>query len=105
MCKKLNANYYRGNLNNVASRFYKILQKNKFKYFLRINADSPLIDSNLIDFIAKKNINKYDIITNVYDRSFPKGQSVEIINSDFFLRNYCNIKSNYDLENVTSFFY
>ena len=43
--------------------------------------DSPLIDYKLINKAIKisKKYNKYDIITNVYPRTFPQGQSVEII--------------------------
>ncbi len=105
LCKKLKVSFFRGSLNNVASRFYEINKKNKYKYFLRINADSPLIDYKLIDLIATKKINNPDIITNVYKRSFPKGQSVEIFNTKFFQKKYHKIKSKYDLENVTSYFY
>ena len=101
----MNVSFFRGSLNNVASRFYQINKKSKFKYFLRINADSPLIDNKLIDLIARKKISKYDIITNVYKRSFPKGQSVEIFNTNFFLKKFNNIKTKYDRENVTTYFY
>ena len=49
--------------------------------------------------------NKYDIITNVYPRSFPKGQSVEIIRSKIFIENFKEFKNKINLEHVTSFFY
>ncbi len=105
LCKKLNVTYYRGDLKNVAKRFFDILNIYKTEYFIRINADSPLIDSKLIDLILSKNNKKYDIITNVLERSFPKGQSVEIFNSNIFKKNFKNIHLKDDKENVTSFFY
>ena len=92
-------------MKNVAKRYYDILINHKTDYFIRINADSPLIDSKLIDSIINKKDIKYDIITNVLKRSYPKGQSVELLKSKFFLKNYINIKSKNDLENVTSYFY
>ena len=41
----------------------------------------------------------------MYKRSFPKGQSVEILNTNFFLKKFNNIKTKYDRENVTTYFY
>lgn len=105
-CKKKNFEYYRGNLNNVASRFYNLIKKNNFKYFVRISADSPLIDFRLIDKMARfRKHSKYDMITNLMPRTFPKGQSVEIIKSDFYLKNYKFIVNKQDKEHVTSYFY
>ena len=46
-------NFYRGDLQNVALRLYKTAQKNKSKFFIRINGDSPLIDTHLIDKAIK----------------------------------------------------
>ena len=79
--KAFKIKYFRGELNNVASRFLKLAIKKKCKYFIRINGDSPLIDSKIIDKairLHKKN-KKFDLISNVFPRTYPKGQSVEII--------------------------
>ena len=105
ICKKLGVNFYRGSLKNVAKRYYDILINHESDYFIRISADSPLIDTKLIDFIAHKKNIRYDIVTNVLKRSYPKGQSVELLKTKFFLENYKYIKSKNDLENVTSYFY
>ena len=54
---------------------------NKAKYFVRVSGDSPMIDPKLIDKAIKisKKTKGHDIITNVFPRTFPKGQSVEVI--------------------------
>ncbi len=99
--------FYRGDLENVALRCCKIAKKLKIKNFIRINADSPLIDHNLIDHaieIYKKNINKFDIITNVFPRTFPSGQSVEIIKTSLLEKNIHKMNK-YELEHVTPYFY
>ena len=51
---------------------------------MRISADSPLIKTSIINkcINVKKNFFNYDLITNVFPRSFPSGQSVEIINTN-----------------------
>ena len=106
ICKKKKIEVVRGNLNNVVSRFFKVLKKSESKFFIRINADSPFIDKNIIKkaiFHAKKS--KYDIVTNVFDKTYPKGQSVEIIRSDIFKTYFTKIKKKEHLEHITKFFY
>ena len=106
--KKINIKFFRGNLNNVMKRLFDLSKKLKKKYFLRISADSPLIDYKIINkaiLLANKK-KKFDLITNVFPRSYPSGQSTEIIRSDILgnaLKNP-NI-TKYDLEHVTTFFY
>ena len=51
------------------------------------------------------NKNNYEILTNVFPRSFPKGQSVEIINKKVFLKYETKFKSASDKEHVTKYFY
>lgn len=98
---------FRGPLDNVFLRYLKIIKKNKLKYFLRVSGDSPLIDYRIIDKaynIFKRN--DYKIVTNVLHRSFPKGQSVEIISSDLFINYQSKINKNLVYkEHVTKYFY
>ena len=104
-CKKNKIKYFRGNLKNVASRFFKIIKKYKPKAFVRISGDSPLIDPLLIDKLVKKfKKKKYDIVTNICPRSFPKGQSVEVIKSSIYSKFYKKFKKSHT-EHVTNFFY
>ena len=105
-CKREKVECYAGNLNNVVSRFNYIVKRNSYPAFLRVCADSPFLDSKLIDkFITIFKKNNFDILTNVQKRSFPKGQSIEIFGSSFFLKNYKMIKSKKDKEHVTTYFY
>lgn len=105
--KSIKINYFRGSLNNVAKRLCDAAEKNKANFFMRISADSPLIDPAVIDKALKifnSQKRKYDIITNVFPRSYPKGQSVEIIKTSM-LRNSLNKFNNDQREHVTSYFY
>ncbi len=105
--KSIKINYFRGSLNNVAKRLCDAAEKNKANFFIRISADSPLIDPAVIDKALKifnSQKRKYDIITNVFPRSYPKGQSVEIIKTSM-LRNSLNKFNNDQREHVTSYFY
>ena len=106
--KKINIKFFRGNLNNVMKRLFDLSKKLKKKYFLRISADSPLIDYRIINkaiLLANKK-KKFDLITNVFPRSYPSGQSTEIMRSDILGNALNNPKiTKYDLEHVTTFFY
>jgi spore coat polysaccharide biosynthesis protein SpsF (cytidylyltransferase family) len=105
LLKNNNINYFRGELKNVAKRLLRVAEKYKKKYFMRINADSPLIDFRLIDLSIKIFLKKkYDLITNVFPRSFPPGQSVEIIKTSILKKNIKKMNK-IELEHVTSFFY
>lgn len=106
--KKIKIHYFRGDLNNVAKRLLDTATSYKKKFFIRINGDSPLIDHKIIDKVVsiyqKKKFNNYDLITNVFPRTFSKGQSVEIIKTSI-LKN-CLLKMNKDeSEHVTKYFY
>ncbi len=104
--KKNNIVYFRGDLKNVAKRLYNCSQKYKKKYFIRVSGDSPLIDYKIvdksIDIFKKKKY--FDIITNTFPKTFPQGQSVEIIKASILKKNIKNM-SNFDKEHVTTYFY
>jgi len=106
-CETQKVATFRGSLNNVVLRFKKACEHFSEKNFIRICADSPFIDHRLIKIgISKYQQNSHDIVTNVLNRSFPKGQSVEILNLNLLnkLITIPNINSE-DLEHVTKFFY
>lgn len=98
--------FYRGDLKNVAERMLSAAIKYKAKYFVRISADSPLINYRIVDRsvkILKKN-KEVDIVTNIFPRTFPSGQSVEIIKTSI-LRKYLPKMNLKEKEHVTPFFY
>ncbi len=79
-CKKKKILFFAGSLSNVFNRVKKTSRKFKLNCFLRVCADSPLIDYALIDRCFKKYVNgHFDIVTNKFPRTYPKGQTVEII--------------------------
>ena len=79
-CENKKIPCYRGNLNNVLLRYLMACEFFRTDYFIRISGDSPLIDFNLVDKAYQIHLqNKVDLITNILVRSFPKGQSVELI--------------------------
>jgi len=105
-CEKRGTKTYRGKLFDVASRFYSIIEDESLDYFIRICADSPLIHPEVIRTALDCFLNSnYDIVTNTLNRSFPKGQSVEIVRASFYKDFFGKGWNDDDHEHVTSFFY
>lgn len=106
ICRSRKIDYLRGSLNNVASRFYKaILKYKKYSHFVRISADSPVIDVKILESMLKNKYLKYDIVSNVKKKTYPKGQSFEVVKNEFFLKNFYKIKSKSEKEHVTKKLY
>ncbi len=105
--KNKKINYFRGELFNVAKRLTDAANKNKANFFIRISGDSPLIDFRIINkaiTIFKSLKKKPDIVTNLFPRSYPMGQSVELIRTSVLKNNY-KFFSKSEKEHVTTFFY
>ena len=92
-CERLNIDVFQGKLENVSSRFYNLMQSKSLKFCVRVCADSPLLDGSIISKLVKLINEKVDIVTNVNPRTFPKGQSVEVINCKTFISNYNKLNS------------
>lgn len=103
--RNYNLDIYRGELENVYERALKCAENYKADYFIRINADSPFLDFQLISkslAFCKRN---YDLITNIPERSFPYGISVEIIKLNIFKKTRCLISNEKYREHITKVFY
>ncbi len=101
-----NVDIFRGPLNEVANRALEAAIKYGYDSFVRISGDSPLINHQFVDYgISLFNNHNYDLVTNIHPRTFPKGQSVEIISTKTLrkiLQKKISVEEN---EHVTKFFY
>ena len=105
-CNLRRVTCYRGSEQNVASRFFHLAKAYAWDAFFRVSADSPLIDHRLMDQAATQfNKQRCDLVTNVYPRTFPKGQSIELLKTEVYLKSYSSFCDAEDLEHVTRFFY
>jgi len=96
----------RGSLDDVADRVREIIEREQARAFVRISGDSPLIDPALVDqAIGYFEIGHCDLVTNVLARTFPKGQSVEVILSETFFQTCKSLVTNHHREHVTKIFY
>lgn len=104
-CSENNVPCFRGSLSDVAGRFLRALEHTGWEAAVRVSADSPLLDWRLIKLaVIIFEPGGIDVVTNVYPRTFPKGQSVEVVAYDALRRAYPNM-SLAEREHVTSYFY
>lgn len=79
-CHRARVDCFRGSLEDVAERALGACDAAGAETFVRISGDSPLIDPSLVDHaIALSRETSCDLVTNVFPRSFPRGQSVEVV--------------------------
>jgi glutamate-1-semialdehyde aminotransferase/spore coat polysaccharide biosynthesis protein SpsF (cytidylyltransferase family) len=104
ICRKLNVNYFIGSENDVLNRFYQTAKKYRGINIVRITADCPLIDSNIVDDVISnfffKNV---DYASNVNPPTFPDGLDVEVFKFSVLKEAYINAKKSEEREHVTSF--
>lgn len=75
---------FRGSLDDVFARFRSCLRAHPCDWFYRVCADSPLLNPDLLVRAAGLRKDGVDLVTNVFPRTFPKGQSVELLRSSTF---------------------
>ena len=79
---KKNYTFYEGSENNVLDRYYKASKKFNCDLIVRITADCPLIDYEIVDNVIKKHLNakkKFCLTSNIFPPTFPDGLDVEVI--------------------------
>lgn len=106
LAKKNGVECFRGGLEDVRSRFVEFVRSKQISAFVRISGDSPMIDPLLIDqAVTIFKSGNYDLVTNVRERTFPKGQSVEVLRGETFLNATLLSASAAEMEHVTHYYY
>lgn len=107
MLEKNDVSYFRGSLENVFNRYLSFMREHQVKKVVRISGDSPLINPDVISKVITKDQEspESDLTTNIFPRSFPKGQSVEVIPRESLELLMARNLSDLDIEHVTNYFY
>ena len=78
--KKNNYLYFRGNENDVLQRYVEAGKKFSCYLVVRITADCPLTDPQIVDKVIQHALlSGADYTSNVLERTFPDGHDVEVI--------------------------
>src|SRR5690349_8379887 len=78
-CRRLTVSCFRGSEEDVLDRYYLAAQAYRATAVVRITADCPLIDPELIDeTVSLFNAEQADYASNLFPRRFPRGLDIEV---------------------------
>lgn len=104
--KHIGIEVVRGSHDDVMARFALTLDKFNCEAFFRVCGDSPLLIPSLFDKAASVyNQSVYDLVTNVFPRTFPSGMSIELLNTKKFIELEKKIKTKQEREHITQYYY
>lgn len=99
--RSFNIDCYRGDENDVLSRFYEIVKKYSFDYVIRFTADNPIVD----DVLLKEFINNFiaQDLDYSYSQNLPLGSNFEMMKANQIIVAHEKTKSFYEKEHVTPY--
>jgi len=107
LCKTLGMRYYRGDTQNVLSRYYHAAIQHGAKLgdtVVRLTSDCPLIDQNLLsDMLTAFDDNQYDYLSNTVERTYPRGLDIEVFTFDALYKAFGNAITEFEKEHVTTY--
>jgi len=109
--KKLKVDFFRGNEEDVLSRYYYTAKEFNADIVVRITSDCPLIDPKTIDKVIKYYLEnkEYSLVTNAgadnKNRTYPRGLDTEVFSFDVLNKAFKNATEKYQREHVTPYIY
>lgn len=86
LCAKLGVPVFRGDLNDVLSRFAGAITEFDPEIVVRITADCPLLSPSVIDSVVSAfKEEDVDYLSNTLQPTFPDGVDVEVVRADVLL--------------------
>lgn len=105
-CREHDVPCFRGSEDHVARRLGEAAATHSLDALVRVCADSPLLDPALVDRAVEAFRDQSpDLVTNVFPRSFPPGQSVEVVGTETLGKAVRVMEDPEDREHVTRWFY
>lgn len=105
-CRHEHIKYFRGSENDVLNRYYNASLAFPSDVIVRITADDPFKEPNIIDKVIKKLIDdRYDLVTNNYPPSFPEGLDCEAFTFNVLKKMETSVQNAFEREHVTQFIY
>lgn len=104
LCRSNGIECFRGNLNDVLDRFYQASLKFPADHIVRLTADCPLADPDVIDHVIEfYEAGEFDYASNAIEPTFPDGLDVEIFRTRCLHEAWNEAKLPFEREHVTPF--
>lgn len=106
-CLRLETSLFRGNEEDVLSRYYETARLYDFDVIVRVTSDCPLIDGELIqegvgEFLK---LSSRSYFSNCQRRTYPRGFDFEIFSFDLLEEAFFKAQELHEREHVTPYFY
>ena len=106
LCGSLQVSCFRGDLQDVLSRFYHAARAYSADHIVRLTGDCSITDPTVIDgMIEFYHASKCDYVSNVIEPTFPDGLDVEVFRSQCLDEAFHEAKLPSQREHVTPFIY
>lgn len=108
LCLQQDLACYRGSEHDVLSRYAGAAQTHGADLVVRVTADCPLLDAELVDrMIAtyKENACTCDYLSNMLEPTFPYGMAVEVFPNSILQAAHAEATQDAEREHVTPFIY
>ena len=105
MKNEVNCDVFRGPVNDVLARFYECAKLHRAELVVRVTADDPLKDSQIIEkaiSIMRRNPN-LDYCSNTIEPSYPEGLDIEVMRFSALERAHVEAKLLSEREHVTPY--
>ena len=103
-CNESAIDCFRGRNEDVLDRYYQAARQFSDATIVRITADCPLVDSDLIDKVVRTFWDgSYDYVSNIFPRTYPDGLDVEVFSLRALERAWLEAVMPYDREHVTPY--
>ena len=97
-------NVFRGKEKDVLDRYFQCAKKYSFSTIVRITADCPLIDPQIVDKVIEQFFSgNYDFATNTLTHTFPIGTDVEVFSFSALNKAWENAQLPSEREHVTPY--
>ena len=105
-CARLQFSCFRGSENNVLDRYLRAAEECRSDVIVRITADCPLIDPEVVDEVAAACVtNHVDLSYNDVPHTFPRGLDVEAFTMETLYKVHDMATQPYQCEHVTPLVY
>ncbi len=105
-CHALGIAVYRGDENDVLSRYYGAAVASRAEAIVRITSDCPLIDPEVVDRVVEAFwAVQPDYAANILERTYPRGLDTEIFSFTALSQAQAECTDAFQREHVTDFIY
>ncbi|HZR56174.1 MAG TPA: glycosyltransferase family protein [Terriglobales bacterium] len=105
-CERIGVSCFRGSEEDVLDRYYRAVREYNAETVVRVTADCPLIDPEIVDRTIELFFQKdADYATNDVPRTFPRGLDVEVFTMSSLEQAWQEARKPYERVHVTPYFY